>query len=436
VTVRAAQGSAKAAPRVTDPATYTPQYAWRSGRLHCEGVDLGRVADKVRTPAYVYSSRAITEAYRGMDRALRGVPHTICYSLKANSNISILRLLADLGSGFDIVSGGELFCLQRAGIPTGRVVFSGVGKSSEEIREALRAGIRLFNVESEAELDVLAGQASRLGRRAPAAIRVNPDVMAGGHPHISTGHHQHKFGMDWADAWRLYLVYRRSRWIDWQGISAHIGSQILTLAPYRSALARLSSYVMELARAGVSLRYLDFGGGLGVRYWNERPMTVAAYGRAVAAQVRLLGCHLLLEPGRAIVAPSGVLLTRVLYTKRNRGKTFVVVDAAMNDLMRPVLYGAVHPVTPAKQTPRSAKRLDLVDVVGPVCESGDCFVRDWPIGDVAAGDLLVLWGTGAYGFTLASSYNRRPRPAEVLVEGKRFRVVRRRESYADLVRGE
>jgi diaminopimelate decarboxylase len=300
----------------------------------------------------------------------------------------------------------------------------------------LRAGIRLFNVESEPELDVLAGEAARLGRRAPAAIRVNPDVMAGGHPHISTGHHQHKFGMDWADAWRLYLLHRRSRWIDWQGISAHIGSQILTLAPYRSALARLAACVVELARAGVSLRYLDAGGGLGVRYWNESPVPFAAWARTLAAQVRPLRCHLLLEPGRAIVAPSGVLLTRVLYTKRNRGKTFVVVDAAMNDLLRPALYGAVHPVTPAKQAPRGVARPARVDVVGPVCETGDCFVRDWPLGEVAAGDLLVLWGTGAYGFALASNYNRRPRPAEVLVEGGRFRVIRRRESRSDLVRGE
>ena len=423
-------------PRPPDPASYTPQFAWRNGRLHCEGVGLERIADQVRTPAYVYSARSIADAYRGMDRALGSLPHTICYSLKANSNLSILRLLARLGSGFDIVSGGEFYCLQRAGIPASRVVFSGVGKSREEIREALRAGIRLFNAESEAELEVLAGEAARLGRRAPAAIRVNPDVMAGGHPHISTGHHQHKFGMDWADAWRLYLMHRRSRWIDWQGISAHIGSQILTLAPFRSALARLARCVVALARAGVPLRYLDFGGGLGVRYSNERPMSPAAYARAVAAQVRPLGCHLLLEPGRAIVAPAGVLLARVLYIKRNRGKTFVVVDAAMNDLLRPALYGAVHPVTRARQAPRAAGPPARADVVGPVCETGDCFVRDWPLGEVAAGDLLVLWGAGAYGLVLASNYNRRPRPAEVLVEGGRFRVIRRRESRRDLLRGE
>ena len=370
-----------------------------------------------------------------MEQALRGVPHTICYSMKANSNLSIVRLLAGMGGGFDIVSGGELYCLRRAGVPAGRVVFSGVGKSREEIAEALRAGIRLFNVESEAELDVLASEASRLRRSAPAAIRVNPDVLAGGHPHISTGHHEHKFGMDWSDAWRLYLLHRNSKWIDWQGISAHIGSQIVTIDPFKQALMRLAAWVVDLARAGVSLNYIDFGGGLGVRYSNERPLSFAAYGQALAAQVRHLHCHLLLEPGRSIVAPAGVLLTRVLYTKRNRGKTFVVVDAAMNDLMRPALYGAVHPVTRARQTDQQESP-ERVDVVGPVCESGDCFLRDWPLGPVAAGDLLVLWVAGAYGMTLASNYNRRRRPAEVLVEGKKFRVVRRRESYADLVRGE
>jgi diaminopimelate decarboxylase len=421
---------------VEDPASYTPQFARRSGQLYCEGVELERIADRVRTPAYVYSAASIGGAYRAMDRALRGVPHTICYSLKANSNLSIVRLLAGLGSGFDIVSGGELYCALRAGVPANRVVFSGVGKSREEIREALRAGIRLFNTESEAEIDVLAGEASRMKRRAPAAIRVNPDVLAGGHPHISTGHHEHKFGMDWADARRLYLQHRNSRWIDWQGISAHIGSQILTVDPFRNALSRLAAWFVELALAGVSLRYLDFGGGLGVRYSNERPMTAATYGRAIAAQVRPLRCHLLVEPGRAIVAPAGVLLTRVLYTKRNRNKNFVIVDAAMNDLIRPALYGAVHPVTPVKKSARGSKARERVDVVGPVCETGDCFVRDWPLGEVAAGDLLVLWVAGAYGSSLASNYNRRPRPAEVLVEGDRFRIVRRRESRGDLVRGE
>jgi diaminopimelate decarboxylase len=419
-----------------DPTRYTPKFSWHGGELYCEGVSLEKVAERAGTPSYVYSAASIADAYRGLHRALGTLPHTLCYSVKANANLSILRLLARLGSGFDIVSGGELYRLQRAAVSPGRAVFSGVGKSREEIGEALRAGILLFNVESEAELALLASEAALLGRRAPAAIRVNPDVAAGGHRHISTGHHAHKFGVDWPDARRLYLMYRDSPWVDWKGISAHIGSQILTLAPFLQALERLAGCVRELARGGVSLRYLDFGGGLGVRYWKEEPLSPAAYAHAIAAMVRPLGCHLLLEPGRSIVAPAGVLLTRVLYTKRNRGKTFVVVDAAMNDFVRPALYDAVHPITRASRAATPARRPELVDIVGPVCETGDCFLRDWPLGDVVAGDLLVLWGAGAYGFVEASNYNARPRAAEVLVEGSRFRTVRLRESRSDLVRGE
>jgi diaminopimelate decarboxylase len=425
----------------SDPARYTPEFSWRGASLFCEGVSLESVADRVGTPAYVYSAAGFAGAYRALDRELGRLPHTLCYAVKANGNPSLLRLLARLGSGFDIVSGGELYRLQRAGIAGDRVVFSGVGKSREEIREALRAGIRLINVESEAELELLSREAARLRLRAPAAIRVNPDVAAGGHPHISTGLHHHKFGVDWADARRLYLAYRRSPWIEWRGISAHIGSQIHSLKPFERALGRLTRFYTALRRDGISLRFLDFGGGLGVRYAEERPLAPAAYARAVAAMVRPLGCHLLLEPGRSIAAPAGVLLMRVLYTKRNRGKTFVVVDAAMNDFMRPTLYAAVHPITRVRRVGRGAARSagprpETVDIVGPVCETGDCFLHDWPLGEVAAGDLLVMWGTGAYGYAEASNYNARPRPVETLVEGRRFRVIRRRESRADLVRGE
>jgi diaminopimelate decarboxylase len=399
-------------------------------------VALEAIAAEVGTPTYVYSSATIAGGYRTLDRALGELPHTICYSLKANGNLAILKLLAHLGSGFDIVSGGELYRLQRAGITGEHVVFSGVGKSREEIREALYAGILMFNVESEAELQLLAAESERAGRRAPAALRVNPDVEAGGHPHISTGHHRHKFGVDWKEARRLYLAYRDSRWIEWKGISAHIGSQILSVAPFRRALRRLAELVGELRRAGVALRYLDFGGGLGVRYTRENPPSFCDYARAVSGVVVPLGCHLLLEPGRAIVAPAGVLLMRVLYAKHNRGKTFVVVDGAMNDFIRPALYDAVHAITAARRATGAKGRLRRVDIVGPVCETGDCFVQDWPLGDVAAGDLLVMWGTGAYGIVEASNYNARPRPAEVMVEGSRFRVVRTRESRADLIRGE
>jgi diaminopimelate decarboxylase len=423
---------------LADPTRYTPEFLWRGSELYCEAVRLEDVAAQIGTPAYVYSAASISGAYRKLDQALGRQPHTICYAVKANSNLSILRLLARLGSGFDIVSVGELFRLQRAGADAANVVFSGAGKSREEIREALRARIGLFNVESAAELEILAAEASRAGIRAPAAIRVNPDVAAGGHPHISTGHHSHKFGIDWKNALSLYLRHRDSRWIEWRGISFHIGSQILSLAPFRQALTRVARYYRDLANAGIKLRYLDFGGGLGVRYANEKPFSAADYARTITAIVRPLDCHLLLEPGRSIVAPAGVLLMRVLYTKENRGKTFVIVDAAMNDFIRPALYDAIHPVTPAKrsQERNNGVKNRRVDVVGPVCESGDCFLHDWRLAPVKPGDLLVLWGAGAYGFVETSNYNSRPRPAEVLVEGSNFRLIRRRESLSDLIRGE
>lgn len=427
--------------RRIDPTRYTPLFSYRGGHLYVERVMLERIAERVGTPAYIYSRASIAAAYQRLDRSLGALPHTLCYAVKANSNLGILRLLARLGSSFDVVSGGELYRLLGIGVPGRHIVFSGVGKTREEIREALRAEILLFNVESAAELDLLAGEAARGvargGRRVPAAIRVNPDVAAGGHPHISTGHRRHKFGVDWSEARRLYLALRNSPWIHWQGISAHIGSQILTLAPFRQALGRLASYVRELGRFGVALKFLDFGGGLGIRYAGERAPDTSAYARTIVEIVRPLGCHLLLEPGRVIVGPAGVLITRVLYAKRNRGKNFVVVDAAMNDFLRPALYGATHPVTRAlRPTARSDSKIISADVVGPVCETGDFFVQDWPLEEAKPGDLLVVWGTGAYGFVAASNYNSRPRPPEVLVEGHRFRVIRRRESLADLVRGE
>jgi diaminopimelate decarboxylase len=419
-----------------DPASYTPEFFWRGDDLCCEGVRLEEIAARTGTPAYAYSAASITGAYRKLDQALGQQPHTICYAVKANSNLSILRMLAGLGSGFDIVSVGELFRLQRAGAEAQSIVFSGAGKSREEIREALRARIGLFNVESAAELEVLASEASRAGVRAPAAIRVNPDVEAGGHPHVATGHRRHKFGMDWENALPLYLQNRDSRWIEWRGISAHIGSQILSLAPFREALTRLARHFRELADAGIALRYLDFGGGLGVRYLNEKPLAPGDYAKTISSIVRPLRCHLLLEPGRSIIAPAGVLLMRVLYTKENHGKTFVIVDAAMNDFIRPALYDAVHPITATRRLGGNHSGKIRVDVVGPVCESGDFFVRDWPLGRVKAGDLLVLWGAGAYGFVETSNYNSRPRPAEVLVEGSGFRTIRVRESLSDLIRGE
>ena len=433
-----ASGHNARAPRrasaMVDPATYTPGFSYRGARLFCEGVSVEDVAQKIGTPAYLYSRASIEQAYRHMNSAFGALPHTICYAMKANSNLGILRIFAALGAGFDIVSGGEFYRLRNIGVPGNRIVFSGVGKSREEIREALRARILLFNVESPAELELLASEAARMRVPAAASIRVNPDVKAGGHPHIATGQHRHKFGIDWETARGLYLEYRDSRWIHWQGISAHIGSQVLSLGPHRRALTRLAGFVRELRAAGIPLRYIDGGGGLGIRYTSEEPPEKSAWAAELARIVRPLGCHLLVEPGRSLIGPAGVLLTRVLYTKGNRGKKFVIVDAAMNDFMRPALYDATHPITRASRTP--AQNIARADIVGPVCESGDCFLQDWPLGEVETGDVLVLWGAGAYGMTQASNYNSRPRPAEVLVEGKRAKIIRRRESRADLIRGE
>jgi diaminopimelate decarboxylase len=438
-----------------DPATFTPHFAWEksearstSGEVVCEKVPLDLVARKFGTPNYVYSRAAIDDAYMELHKGLGALPHTLCFAVKSNGNLSILEHLAEMGSGFDIVSGGELQHLQRIGVRGDRIVFSGVGKDRYEIREALnyrasersgREGILLFNAESEAELEILVAEAARAagrgGKPPAAAIRVNPDVQAGGHPHIATGRHEHKFGLDWAEAKRLYLAHRGSKWIRWQGISAHIGSQIMSLVPFRRALQRLAGFVGELRRAQVDLRYLDVGGGLGVRYSDQEPPSRTEYARLVSRMARGLGVHLLLEPGRSIIAAAGVLLTRVVYTKTNRGKTFVVVDAAMNDLMRPALYGAIHPITKiareGKENDAGRKR---VDIVGPVCETGDCFLRDWPLGEVKADDLLAIWVAGAYGMAQASNYNARRRPAEVLVEGKRFRLIRRRETQDDILR--
>jgi diaminopimelate decarboxylase len=442
-----------------DPTTFTPHFAWRkvsrakgTELVHCEGVALASVAKKFGTPAYLYSGAAIADAYRELDRGLGDVPHTLCFAVKSNGNLSILRQLAKLGGGFDIVSGGELEYLQRIGVRGERIVFSGVGKSREEIRSALQysarskrgrsckaSGILLFNVESEAEFEILLTESERSVRRggeAPAAaIRVNPDVQAGGHPHISTGRYHHKFGLDWLEAKRLYLEHRDSRFVRWQGVSAHIGSQIVSLEPFRRAFERIAGYVRELQAAGIPLRYLDCGGGLGVRYTDESIAPREEYARMVAEAVRPLGLHLLLEPGRSIIAAAGVLLTKVIYTKVNRGKSFVIVDAAMNDLLRPALYAAVHPITRvARKAGESDAAAQRVDIVGPVCETGDCFLREWPLGAVKAGDVLAIWAAGAYGMTQASNYNGRGRPCEVLVQGSRAKLIRRRETQEDLMR--
>jgi diaminopimelate decarboxylase len=451
-----AQAAVSAKPlRFVDPAEFTPHFAWRNSRRNsgqevlCEDVSLRDVAAKFATPAYVYSRAAIESAFRDLDKGLGSLPHTLCFAVKSNGNLSILKLLAQLGSGFDIVSGGELEHLAHLGVPGDKIVFSGVGKTREEIREALRyrtkgksarRGLLLFNIESEAELDVLldesAKQMKRGGDPPGVSIRVNPDVQAGGHPHISTGYRDHKFGLDWNAARELYTKHYSSKWIQWHGVSAHIGSQITALQPFQEALRRLAGFVRELRELGINLKYLDFGGGLGVRYTDQNPPGRLDYARMIAKIVKPLGIHLLLEPGRTIIAPAGVLLTRVLYTKTNRAKTFVVVDAGMNDLLRPALYSAVHPITRVTRAKAEKSDRARVDIVGPVCETGDCFLRYWPLGNVKTGDVLAIWTAGAYGMSLASNYNSRCRPAEILVEGNRARIIRRRESSRDLLRGD
>lgn len=408
--------------------------------LHAEEFSLASLAEKYGTPLYVYSASTIQQRYETFDRAFRQIPHTICYSVKANSNLSILRLLARKGCGFDVVSAGELarvLTVDRKAAK--RAVFSGVGKTREELTASLKAGILLFNVESESELWALAECAGRLRTIAPIALRVNPDVAAETHPYISTGLHKHKFGVPIEVARSLYAKASGTRYLKVRGVSVHIGSQITDAGPFGEAMQRVTELVTELRHDGHRIDYVDAGGGLGISYDGSQvddfPTKVAAYAQKVTSPLRDLKIRLLLEPGRSIIGPAGVLLTTVLYKKTNDSKRFVVVDAAMNDLIRPALYGAHHDVIPVA-SPSSETGTETVDVVGPVCETGDFFARDRQLAPVQEGDLLAILDTGAYGAVLSSNYNTRPRPAEILVSGKSARVIRRRESIFDLYRAE
>jgi diaminopimelate decarboxylase len=407
--------------------------------LHCEDVSLSRLAERFGTPLYVYSASAIRERVGAFHNAFRKAPHTLCYSVKANSNLGILRLLARMGCGFDMVSGGELERVMRADRRAAKnVVFSGVGKTADEMQAALKAGILLFNVESESELGVLADCAARLKQVARIALRVNPDVPANTHPYISTGLHQHKFGVRSGEARGLYARASGSKHLKIAGVSVHIGSQITELEPFALAMERVAELVRELRADGHQIDYVDAGGGLGIAYEGKAapafPDQIAAYANALLQPLRGLKVHLLLEPGRSIVGAAGVLLTRVLYRKHNDGKKFVVVDAAMNDLLRPALYDAYHEIAPVRLEERSSEQRERVDVVGPVCETGDFFARDRELPTVMEGDLLAILDAGAYGMALASNYNARPRPGEVLVEGKSVKLIRRREAVDDLLR--
>jgi diaminopimelate decarboxylase len=409
--------------------------------LHCGKVSLETLARRYGTPLYVYSAGQIAERYALFEAALAGRDHLLCYAVKANSALAILRLLAGLGAGFDIVSGGELErVIQAAPKATGRVVFSGVGKTAVEIDLALKTGILEFNVESEAELALLAARARKFGQRARFSLRVNPDVFADTHPYISTGLREHKFGIDIRMAPEIYKRAAKNRWLEAHGVSVHIGSQIRSAEPFGAAIARVSKLLGQLRREGIALQAIDAGGGLGIDYHAGRrgesfdaAAKVREYAQALDAALGDFDGRLLIEPGRFLVAQAGALVARVLHVKKNGKKTFVVTDAAMNDLIRPALYQAHHEIVPVR--PR-AGRSRVVDVVGPVCETGDFFARDRALKPVEAGDLVALLDAGAYGMAQSSNYNSRPRAAEVLVEGARARLIRRRETMADLLEPE
>jgi len=402
--------------------------------LHCGKVSLEVLAKRFGTPLYVYSADQIVERLGLFQAALAGREHLVCYAVKANSALAILKLLAARGAGFDIVSGGELErVIAAAPEAVGRVVFSGVGKTAAEIDLALKAGILQFNVESEAELALLGARAAKLKRKARFALRVNPDVFADTHPYISTGLREHKFGINIRQARRIYQSVAGNRWLEAYGVSVHIGSQIRSAAPFGAAMERVCKLVAELRRDGIVLQTIDAGGGLGIDYHGgpfDAAAKVAEYTAAIEKALKGFEGRLLLEPGRFIVAQAGALIARVLQVKRNGRKTFVITDAAMNDLIRPALYQAHHDIVPVR--PR-AGRPRTVDVVGPVCETGDFFARDRKLGPVAPGDLVALLDAGAYGMAQSSNYNTRPRAAEVLVEGAKARLIRRRETVADLL---
>ena len=403
-------------------------FAYRDGELHAEGVPLSDIAARYGTPCYVYSRAALEHSYLEFAAAFAGVPHLICYAMKANPTLAVLNLYARLGSGFDIVSGGELQRVIAAGGDPAKVVFSGVGKTEAEMESALAAGILCFNVDSAAELERLAAVAARAGKIAPVSFRVNPDVDPRTHPYIATGLKESKFGVAFADALDLYRRAVQMRAIVIRGVDMHLGSQIIDLPPFRDAARRLLELVKQLDREGIALAHIDLGGGLGIRYQGETPLPLAEYAAMIAAVFRGRRETLLFEPGRRLVGEAGVLLTRIEYLKPGTPMNFAVVDAAMNDFIRPALYDAWHPVDPVRPRDEPPRRWDIV---GPVCESGDFLARDRDLA-LAAGDLLAIGAAGAYGMAMSSNYNARPRACEVIVHAMDAHLVRRRETPTEL----
>ncbi len=409
-------------------------FDYRRGKLYAEGVSIERIVREVGTPVFIYSAKTIKRHYGAFDGAFRSVKHLVCYSVKANSNIAILRLLAREGSGFDIVSGGELFRVVKAGGDTTRVVFSGVGKRDDEIEYAIKKKILMFNVESPQELRRINHIARRLKKKTRIAIRVNPDIDPKTHPYISTGLKKNKFGIETELAIKEYIYAKDNLpWVEPIGVDCHIGSQITELSPFVEALKRVVKTINTLRKEGINIEYLNMGGGLGITYRDEAPPHPSDYGEAVIKETEGLGLTLIFEPGRVIMGNSGILVTKVLYTKKGSLKNFVIVDAAMNDLPRPSLYDAYHEVRPVVQQDREEI---TADIVGPICESGDFLARDRTIKTVEPGELLAFMSAGAYCFSMSSNYNSRPRSAEVLVSGRTYHVIRKRESLQDLIRGE
>ena len=408
-------------------------FTYKGQELFAEDVSIPGLAKQLGTPLYIYSARTLRRHYRVMREAFAGSDVLICFAMKALSNLSVLKLFGDLGAGFDIVSVGELMRCVHAGADTSKIVFSGVGKTDEEIEAALKARILMINVESRPELGRVAAVAQRLGVRAPVSLRVNPDLDPGTHPHISTGHRDSKFGIPLSQVGEYYAEARRLPNLELAGLSTHIGSQITDTGPFTEAGEKVASIVKGLRADGISLKYVDLGGGLGIPY-QEEPPPPAQYAAALMGPLRGLGVKFIIEPGRVLVGNAGILVTKVLYVKETDVKRFIVIDGAMNDLIRPVLYEAFHDIRPVIK--RDDGKIVTADVVGPVCESGDFFARERDLPEAQSGDLLAVMSAGAYGFVMASNYNSRPRPAEVMVNGAEYHVVRDRDSFEDIIRGE
>ena len=410
-------------------------FHYRQGELYCEDVPLTRVVKEVGTPCYVYSHHTLVQHFRVYDGAFKEIPHIVAFAMKANSNLAVLRVMAKEGSGVDIVSGGELFRALKAGVPASKIVFAGVGKRPDEIRDALKADILMFNVESSAEVHAINDVAASIGVRARVALRINPDIDPKTHPYISTGLKKSKFGIAADRALEEFRAAASFSHIEVVGLHAHIGSQLTDVSPFIESLKKVLGMVQALSEQGISLRYINIGGGLGITYSNETPPEPKDLAEAISPLVHDLKCVLIMEPGRVIVGNAGVLVTKVLYTKDGQAKRFLIVDAAMNDLIRPSLYDAYHDIRPLNEKILSEPK-KTVDVVGPVCESGDFLAKDRHMPAMNSGDLMAVMSAGAYGFVMASNYNSRPRVPEVLVQGSQIHVIRSRESYDDLVRGE